>query len=178
MRLGRGLRRGQRRRSAGKRAEQLPERERHTGPPAGRDRTRSAAPSSQTWWCWFPPSHTRDVQVTAKRCTSLRSRRRGAENVVPMVVSATVCPLGATHVDNQWWALRGSNPRPSPCKGDALPAELSARFRGRVPARATHHITELDRQSRAAERSPPVDPVGTSRLRLTRGAHEHLPPAR
>src|SRR6188472_3636117 len=24
------------------------------------------------------------------------------------------------------WALRVSNPRPSPCKGDALPAELSA----------------------------------------------------
>ena len=25
----------------------------------------------------------------------------------------------------RWWVLRGSNPRPSPCKGDALPAELS-----------------------------------------------------
>jgi len=24
-----------------------------------------------------------------------------------------------------WWVLRGSNPRHSPCKGDALPAELS-----------------------------------------------------
>ena len=24
-----------------------------------------------------------------------------------------------------WWVLRGSNPRPSPCKGDALPTELS-----------------------------------------------------
>ena len=28
-----------------------------------------------------------------------------------------------------WWVLRGSNPRPSPCKGDALPAELSTRYR-------------------------------------------------
>jgi hypothetical protein len=28
-----------------------------------------------------------------------------------------------------WWVLRGSNPRPSPCKGDALPAELSTRGR-------------------------------------------------
>ncbi len=27
-----------------------------------------------------------------------------------------------------WWVLRGSNPRPSPCKGDALPAELSTRL--------------------------------------------------
>ena len=26
-----------------------------------------------------------------------------------------------------WWALRGSNSRPSRCKRDALPAELSAR---------------------------------------------------
>ncbi len=26
-----------------------------------------------------------------------------------------------------WWVLRGSNPRHSPCKGDALPAELSTR---------------------------------------------------
>ncbi|SMG63131.1 hypothetical protein BMETH_1482_0 [methanotrophic bacterial endosymbiont of Bathymodiolus sp.] len=25
--------------------------------------------------------------------------------------------------------LRGSNPRPSPCKGDALPAELSTRLK-------------------------------------------------
>ena len=24
-----------------------------------------------------------------------------------------------------WWVLTGSNRRPSPCKGDALPAELS-----------------------------------------------------
>ena len=30
-----------------------------------------------------------------------------------------------------WWALRGLNPRHSPCKGDALPTELSARERAR-----------------------------------------------
>jgi hypothetical protein len=76
-----------------------------------------------------------------------------------------------------WWALRGSNPRPSPCKGDALPTELSARFRGRMSARPTDHITELDRQPRAAARSAPVEPVGPARLRLTRRADEHLPPA-
>ena len=29
------------------------------------------------------------------------------------------------HSGSIWWVLRGSNPRPSPCKGDALPAELS-----------------------------------------------------
>src|ERR1700761_3969948 len=30
-----------------------------------------------------------------------------------------------------WWVLRGSNPRPSPCKGDALPAELSTPWKRR-----------------------------------------------
>ena len=27
----------------------------------------------------------------------------------------------------RWWVLRGSNPRPTPCKGAALPTELSTR---------------------------------------------------
>ena len=27
-----------------------------------------------------------------------------------------------------WWVLTGSNRRPAPCKGDALPAELSTRY--------------------------------------------------
>src|SRR5574337_1713 len=31
----------------------------------------------------------------------------------------------AVALRSAWWVLRGSNPRPSPCKGDALPAELS-----------------------------------------------------
>ena len=29
--------------------------------------------------------------------------------------------LSCVHVVQFLWALRGSNPRPSPCKGDALP---------------------------------------------------------
>ena len=28
-----------------------------------------------------------------------------------------------------WWVVQGSNLRPSPCKGDALPAELTTRHR-------------------------------------------------
>src|SRR5689334_4444718 len=35
------------------------------------------------------------------------------------------------HVKFRWWVLRGSNPRHSPCKGDALPTELSTRCAGR-----------------------------------------------
>ena len=29
-----------------------------------------------------------------------------------------------------WWVVQGSNLRPSPCKGDALPAELTTRENG------------------------------------------------
>ena len=37
------------------------------------------------------------------------------------------------HASRNWWVVRGSNPRPSPCKGDALPAELTTRaVRSRV----------------------------------------------
>ena len=45
-----------------------------------------------------------------------------------------------THLSSgfKWWALRDSNPRPSPCKGDALPAELNAlnhiQFSPRLPS--------------------------------------------
>jgi hypothetical protein len=46
-----------------------------------------------------------------------------------------------------------------------------------VSARPTDHIAQLDRQPRACARSAPVEPVGPARLRLTRRADEHLPPA-
>jgi hypothetical protein len=74
-----------------------------------------------------------------------------------------------------WWALRGSNPRPSPCKGDALPAELSARLRG-VTARSTDHVSELDRKPCAAARRAPVQAFGPIRFRLAGGADQHLTP--
>src|SRR5690554_8036027 len=35
-------------------------------------------------------------------------------------------PLGSAFFQN-WWVVQGSNLRPSPCKGDALPAELTTR---------------------------------------------------
>ena len=61
------------------------------------------------------------------------------------------------------WALRDSNPRPSPCKGDALPAELSARTRG-VSARSAHHLSEGDGQPGASAILASVQisgPIGT-----------------
>jgi hypothetical protein len=44
-----------------------------------------------------------------------------------------------------------------------------------VSARPANHITELDRQPRAAARGAPVEPVGPSRFCLTRRADQHLP---
>src|SRR6202789_2787653 len=38
-----------------------------------------------------------------------------------------------------WWVLRGSNPRPSPCKGDALPAELSTPLEEAPKSTRRHH---------------------------------------
>lgn len=38
----------------------------------------------------------------------------------------SLCSIQATYLII--WVLRGSNPRHSPCKGDALPAELSTRL--------------------------------------------------
>ena len=49
------------------------------------------------------------------------------------------------------WALRDSNPRPSPCKGDALPAELSARSPTiGMPAGSAHHVSKGDGQTGGA----------------------------
>ena len=39
-------------------------------------------------------------------------------------------PKGLCHIF--WWMLTGSNRRPPPCKGDALPAELSIRLTMRL----------------------------------------------
>ena len=36
-----------------------------------------------------------------------------------------------THIKLKWWKMRGSNPRPLPCKGSALPAELIPHYCGR-----------------------------------------------
>src|SRR5688572_12007309 len=35
--------------------------------------------------------------------------------------------LEGARAASRWWVLRGSNPRPTPCKGAALPTELSTR---------------------------------------------------
>jgi hypothetical protein len=77
-----------------------------------------------------------------------------------------------------WWALRDSNPRPSPCKGDALPAELSARTRG-VAAATAHDLPQRGGQTRRAASLAPVQAVGPVRaVVLAIRTHQHLHPAR
>ena len=74
----------------------------------------------------------------AGRCRSLRQKKSGAPERAPEFFVAEWTGLepatpGVTgRYSNQlnyhsepWWVLTGSNRRPSPCKGDALPAELS-----------------------------------------------------
>jgi hypothetical protein len=43
----------------------------------------------------------------------------------------------------RWWVLRGSNPRHSPCKGDALPTELSTHCLDRIQLRTNTVLNEF-----------------------------------
>ena len=47
------------------------------------------------------------------------AERTGLEPATPGVTGRYSNQLN--YRSNRWWVLRGSNPRPSPCKGDALP---------------------------------------------------------
>ena len=55
------------------------------------------------------------------------AERTGLEPATPGVTGRYSDQLN--YRSKVWWVLRGSNPRPSPCKGDALPAELSTRLK-------------------------------------------------
>ncbi len=60
---------------------------------------------------------------------SYMAERTGLEPATPGVTGRYSNQLN--YRSESWWVLRGSNPRPSPCKGDALPAELSTQIQGR-----------------------------------------------
>ena len=53
------------------------------------------------------------------------AERTGLEPATPGVTGRYSNQLNYHSDDYFWWVLRGSNPRPTPCKGVALPAELS-----------------------------------------------------
>ncbi len=67
------------------------------------------------------PNDGRRVFVELAPQASLALRRYFADAGKPVVV----CGCGGCNFE-AWWALTGSNRRPSRCKRDALPAELSA----------------------------------------------------
>jgi hypothetical protein len=54
----------------------------------------------------------------------LVAERTGLEPATPGVTGRYSNQLNYRS-PGKWWVLRGSNPRPTPCKGVALPAELS-----------------------------------------------------
>ncbi len=62
----------------------------------------------------------------------------GPRKVIGITYEACASLFG----DKSWWRLRGSNPRPSACKADALPAELSLRNK------ATFIISKSDIRSK------------------------------
>src|SRR6056297_4196304 len=55
------------------------------------------------------------------------AERTGLEPATPGVTGRYSNRLNYRSKNTSWWVLKGSNLRPSPCKGDALPAELSTR---------------------------------------------------
>src|ERR1700691_3169964 len=72
----------------------------------------------------LPPFHTpRRGQIWLARCLKEMAEWTGLEPATPGVTGRYSNQLN--YHSACWWVLRGSNPRPSPCKGDALPAELS-----------------------------------------------------
>ena len=68
------------------------------------------------------------------------NRRTRREMIYSHLRLATSLPLQDKLYKNKWWMLRGSNPRPSPCKGDALPTELSIQCIFRVNALIIYHL--------------------------------------
>ena len=62
-----------------------------------------AAYRQKQYWCFDVGFPSGFHEVTSKRLTAFPSH------------------------EDCWWVLRGSNSRHSPCKGDALPTELSTR---------------------------------------------------
>ena len=64
---------------------------------------------------------------TAGKPRAARSKPHMAERtgLEPATSGVTGQRSNQLNYRSQWWVLQGSNLRPSPCKGDALPAELS-----------------------------------------------------
>src|ERR1700689_367472 len=71
-----------------------------------------------------------------------------------------------------WWVLRGSNPRPSPCKGDALPAELSTPWKRRRSLREVIRIGNW-RAFPPSDASKPARYIKKARLNFIKAIRPH-----
>src|SRR5262249_28238101 len=71
------------------------------------------------------PSDGRSAPGDPRRCGVSRVVLASHRLVIVCALDSTAMRLGL----GLWWAEQGSNLRPRPCKGRALPAELSARDR-------------------------------------------------
>gem|GEM_PF-4750726 len=70
------------------------------------------------------------------------AERTGLEPATPGVTGRYSNQLNYRSKNLIWWVLRDLNPRHSPCKGDALPAELNTQTN-----EATHYTSlKLDLQ--------------------------------
>src|ERR1700722_7266332 len=71
-----------------------------------------------------------------------------------------------------WWVLRGSNPRPSPCKGDALPAELSTPWKRRGSLREVNRLGNW-RAVPASDASKPARYIKKACLNFIKAIRPH-----
>ena len=99
--------------------------------PCGRSRCAQASKSAILPICRLfiflvSPSSKRKTGPTRGPVFVLLAEWTGLEPATPGVTGRYSNQLN--YHSEPWWVLRGSNPRPSPCKGDALPAELSTRI--------------------------------------------------
>ena len=75
-----------------------------------------------------PKSNRITLRRPSSLCGDKMAEPTGFEPAISCVTGRHVRPLhhgSALSRGKSWWRLRGSNPRPSACKADALPAELS-----------------------------------------------------
>src|SRR5262249_29009909 len=70
------------------------------------------------------PEYVAHVHLVSFRVVSMRFSDSATEKQIDLARSIAGVLQSAR---KDWWAEQGSNLRPQPCKGRALPAELSAR---------------------------------------------------
>jgi hypothetical protein len=121
-----------------------------TSPP--RKHRMTARQAGTLIWAWWVGTNHCRVPVHHVACCCSRTPFSGDSRRVGLSEAPPACELGFP-----WWALRGSNPRPSPCKGgtSVLVRELSRRFD--VPLTTCQYLAvPLPCYARCYANHPPV----------------------